>query len=666
MTSHRAPKQWSLSSNETITSIDAWENNLKYILSLDPNFAEFLTDGSSWGKKTNATPLRGFSNDPESVPAARRRTAAQKVTHLEMMLGQIANYAPIISRSSIVKNSTSISGVWQAIRQHYGLQLTGSRFLDLANISLKPEQRPEDLFQSLMAFIEDNLLTTSSGITHYGGIPDTDEELSPSLENFVVLTWLRLLHPNLPRFVKQRYGTELRSRTLASVKPEISQALESLLDELHTSDESKVLRSAPPTDHRSFVSARRRLLPKPRAVKSCPLCQQADRPDFRSHFLSNCKFLPEPDRLFMSKVRQVAGIELGESSYDNHHSLDQPGPSDFQEFSDMQHCPSGVLPTMEPPVTRRVNVSQSPFLHAFYSHHPLRLTIDTGAETNMMRASLARHIGAKVTKSSQTALQADGRTPLAVVGETRLPLIRHGRPLTLEAVVVKDLDVDILAGTPFMTSNDIAVRPAKREIIIAGCEVASYGCSQSPQTHYAVRACHLLRAPNTNTTVWPGEFLEIDTPSELLKDASLDIEPRMDSVSSSHLKPTHTWPPPDIVQSIGGKLRLLNSTEEPLLVRKNDHLCQVRLTVLESPTEPSSTQAAEPSPKFTAPPPSPIESVHVDPDGLLSSSEKAAFVSLLREFHLVFDSRIPGYNGAAGPIEGVQPIKFLVLKANGT
>ena len=225
-------------------------------------------------KKTNATPLRGFSSDPESVPAARRRTAAQKVTHLEMMLGQIANYAPIISRSSIVKNSTSISGVWQTIRQHYGLQLTGSRFLDLANISLKPEQRPEDLFQSLMAFIEDNLLTTSSGITHHGEIPASDEELSPSLENFVVLTWLRLLHPSLPRLVKQPYGTELRSRTLASVKPEISQALESLLDKLHTSDESKVLRSAPPTDHRSFVSTRRRLQPKPRAVKSCPFASR--------------------------------------------------------------------------------------------------------------------------------------------------------------------------------------------------------------------------------------------------------------------------------------------------------------------------------------------------------------------------------------------------------
>ena len=108
-----------------------------------------------------------------------------------------------------------------------------------------------------MAFIEDNLFTTSSGITHHGEAPVADEELTPSLENIVVLTWLHLLHPNLPRLVKQRYGTELRCRILASVKPEISQALNSLLAELYTSDESKILRSAPTSEHRSFTPTRR-------------------------------------------------------------------------------------------------------------------------------------------------------------------------------------------------------------------------------------------------------------------------------------------------------------------------------------------------------------------------------------------------------------------------
>ncbi|KAL5005704.1 hypothetical protein ScPMuIL_016862, partial [Solemya velum] len=54
-----------------------------------------------------------------------------------------------------------------------------------------------------------------------------DEELSPSMENMITLIWLKLIHSGLPRLVKQRYGTELRSRTLASIKPEISQALDS-------------------------------------------------------------------------------------------------------------------------------------------------------------------------------------------------------------------------------------------------------------------------------------------------------------------------------------------------------------------------------------------------------------------------------------------------------
>jgi hypothetical protein len=43
--------------------------------------------------------LRGFVDDGEDVAEANRRTAAQKCTHLELMLGQIANYCPTISRN---------------------------------------------------------------------------------------------------------------------------------------------------------------------------------------------------------------------------------------------------------------------------------------------------------------------------------------------------------------------------------------------------------------------------------------------------------------------------------------------------------------------------------------------------------------------------------------
>lgn len=82
-----------------------------------------------------------------------------------------------------------------------------------------------------MAFFEDTLMTVSGGITHHGETL-TVEDLSPTLENTTVVLWFQLIHPGQPLLVKPKYGPELRNKSLASLKPEISQALTSLLDEL--------------------------------------------------------------------------------------------------------------------------------------------------------------------------------------------------------------------------------------------------------------------------------------------------------------------------------------------------------------------------------------------------------------------------------------------------
>ncbi len=81
--------------------------------------------------------------------------------------------------------------------------------------------------------------------------------------------------------IRLHYGLQsngARSRTLASIKPEISQALCSLVDELQSSKDARTMRSAvsnPP---------RQKLASLDRSRKSCPLCKEARRPD--NHFLS--------------------------------------------------------------------------------------------------------------------------------------------------------------------------------------------------------------------------------------------------------------------------------------------------------------------------------------------------------------------------------------------
>ena len=505
MNSNRAPKQWSLTKNETSTTFEAWRQNLQYSLSLDANFAPFLADTFTWLKKSSPAPTRGLESDGDDVPTTRRRTAFQKNLHLDLMLGQIANFCPVISRGSIVKNSTSISSVWQAIRAHYGFQSTGARFLDFSDIKLEVDERPEDLFQRLMSFTEDNLLVANGPITHHGANVTADEEMTPTLKIMVVLTWLKLIHTALPALVKRRYGTELRSKTLASLKPEISQALDSLLEEIRSTADTKVLRTTASRFRQPPSRSSHKPSPSPWAPtkrpKSCPLCKQVGRND--QHFLSSCSYLPPEDRTYLSRSRFMSTFDDEEPDYMDY------APPLFTAEDEPPLCTSARS------VSRRVSTKQSPHFKAFYKHYPIQLTLDTGAETSMIKSSLARSIGAPIMKSSQQALQADCLTPLAIVGETRLILSRAENQLTLDALVVDDLDVDVLAGTPFLIANDISVRPAKCQVRIQDSEVVHYEHNSDPTTaSHAVRRaqCYTLRAPPSTTVLWPGDYVELDFP----------------------------------------------------------------------------------------------------------------------------------------------------------
>ena len=233
----------------------------------------------------------------------------------------------------------------------------------------------------MLSFIDDNLLKVNGNIQHHGENVTVDEELKPSLENIVVMTWLRLIHADLPPLVKQRYGTALRSKTLAILKHEISQALESLLEEIHTANEAKCLHTA---FRRSFQRREKRTdfskYPPntSTATKSWPLCKQAKRTQFQ-HYLSQCPYLPNEDRQYLSRTRQVTGEQTTSARSDS-----EPEP-DIDPDDEPSHHSYRVKSS-----TNRVSIrKQSPHRKAFYNHHAISLNLDTGAETGMIKTAVA-------------------------------------------------------------------------------------------------------------------------------------------------------------------------------------------------------------------------------------------------------------------------------------
>lgn len=511
---NRAPKQWQLSPNETLNTFKNWKENLVYSLSLDTSFKPYLKDNVTWGKQNSTSPHRGFTDD--AATTANAKTKEEKTATLNLMLGQIANYATVISRNQIIKNSVSLNDIWNKIREHYGFHTTGSRFLDLTSIRLNAGERPEDLYQRLVSFIDDNLLTKDCALTHHSSAIDRDEEISPTLENVTVLLWLERIHVNLPSLIKQRYGAELRNKTLASIKPEISQALSSLLEELSSGEDSRILRAQTFSNRRNngnqYQSSNS--YSRPNSNKYCCLCRAANRPGHNTHYLSQCRFLPEEDRRRMSSAggSRIRAIETTDNnSFDDDEFVDSMNIRD-----DLQHDNNGRIVTYGssmnynplyesnssslassqntplqqhqqeavihrripslPSIHRRVTTCKSPVMQCFYRHIPISLCLDTGAESNLISEQIAKIMNLQYSKTDQGALQADEKTPLAVIGEVSGIKINKGAYVfTLDALIIKDSIGYIVAGEPFLEENDIAVRPAKRIIIIQGRETIPYG-----------------------------------------------------------------------------------------------------------------------------------------------------------------------------------------------
>ena len=170
----------------------------------------------------------------------------------------------------------------------------------------------------IVAFIEDSLLTPGCGLTHHGENPD-DKEMTPTLENLIVLIWLKLIHPDLPKMVKERFGTELRMRTLASIKTEIFQSLPSMLQKLNAPEDSSI----------RFTKHTTRT--QPSSAPECPICKAAKKRNF-NHFLSKCQYLPEEDRRYFvrnkPKTRTVTvDVPVSDTDADSDSDVDREDPS---------------------------------------------------------------------------------------------------------------------------------------------------------------------------------------------------------------------------------------------------------------------------------------------------------------------------------------------------
>ena len=94
-----------------------------------------------------------------------------------------------------------------------------------------------------------------------------------------------------------------------------------------------------------------------------------------------------------------------------------------------------------------------------------------------------------------------GRQVLPTKGCTSLSFSRAKREFSFEGLVGENLNVDTLAGTPFMETNDISIHPAKRQVTIGDGLTYAYESQTPAVTKTAARRVIVLRAPRISATI---------------------------------------------------------------------------------------------------------------------------------------------------------------------
>ncbi|ESP03462.1 hypothetical protein LOTGIDRAFT_171399 [Lottia gigantea] len=266
----------------------------------------------------------------------------------------------------------------------------------------------------------------------------------------------------------------------------------------------------------------------------------------------------------------------------------------------------------------------------------------TGATSSLKKHTVAKQIQVSIFPTKHFASQADGKSPLKIIGEIHIGLRRGDIQLRLEALVVEDLDADILACMPFMRQNNI-ILDIPNDAIRIGIQVIKYYFSKTSVRSATVRHTDsfLLRASSPN--VLHPAFLELSVPPDL-NDSNVSLEPRCDSIVS-------TWPSPHIIKVIAGKVCIPNESDSIISIKKNQHIAQVR-HILDEDILPFDVNISQIADTYVSKLDEPFfQSIQINPIKQLQLRDHQSFDALHSQYDSVFDYKIGKYNGASGNIK---------------
>ena len=218
----------------TDVQFNIWKEELEVYLDIDPRFQKFLPGGiyHEWEPAENDENRIVEFKAPDTAA-----TVNKSRRELRQFLSIIAKLIHPDYYNPIIRHSSSISWIYNRIRQDYDLQQQGIHFMNILDITWDStaQTTPIGFYDKYRSLIMGNLGKRGDRIEWQNSSLTQDEKLLPSHEDLILLNVLQLLHPKLPKYVKENYVHKIReSKKLMDFKNEILTKVKKFIEEIET------------------------------------------------------------------------------------------------------------------------------------------------------------------------------------------------------------------------------------------------------------------------------------------------------------------------------------------------------------------------------------------------------------------------------------------------
>ena len=366
-----------------ITDIDlnTWKNELLNYLAQDDNFEKFSDEGpySTWEAAESNKHRISHAVEPDTAQDLSKRRK------------QLNNFITITAGCcykdhymTIIEQSTSFEWIFSELKNIYQIVHVGKDFLNIVDIKFDSNSMSATtVYNAYRSKIMENLKPKGTTVKWKNNLTlSTQEALTPTFEDHILLSVLQLIDSRLPYKVREIYGPRMEEnkflmdfkQDILSNVPKMLEDLESLETQLNWMQFNK---SRKPRYDRNAQQNRQH---SKTGGKFCRLCHltRRSKEQVTSHEIGdlNCPSLSSRDRLALEqKVGRLAPVVANQDDIDALAILHGYGDDESKAEDSLQQSQENVIYDSK---ISYINPVPSQLLTLFQDNRIVHIDLDSG------------------------------------------------------------------------------------------------------------------------------------------------------------------------------------------------------------------------------------------------------------------------------------------------